>query len=68
LHKKIKDESKSITIAFGIKKKALGLFHDNHSKEYNFPTLFFGHSIPTFECLYQKVIQAELKNINFFFS
>jgi hypothetical protein len=56
----INDESKSITIIPRENLKPLGLFHDKYFEEYNFPTLFFGHSRPTFECSYQKTIQAKL--------
>jgi len=33
--------------------RPLGLFHDIHSKEYNFPALFFGHARPSLTCSHQ---------------
>jgi hypothetical protein len=54
----VDDNDKSITIAPREGFQPLGLFHDVHSKEYNFSMLFFGHSRPSFACTYQKVIQT----------
>jgi hypothetical protein len=53
----IDDDNQSITIVPSEKGfQPLGLFHDIHSKEYNFPTLFFGHARPSLTCSYQKII------------
>jgi hypothetical protein len=40
------------------------LFHDTHSLEYNFLTLFFGHARPFLTCSYRKIVQAKLSNTN----
>jgi hypothetical protein len=45
-----------MTIALGESFRPLGLFHDKHYKKYNFPTLFFGHPRPSFECSHQEII------------
>ncbi len=46
----------------------LGLFHDAHFEEYNFPTLFYGHPRLSFACSYQKIMQVDLININIKFA
>ncbi len=51
----IDDKFKSITITLGESSRPYGLFRDKHYEEYNFPTLFFGHPRPSFECSYQKI-------------
>ncbi len=33
-------------------------------KKIKFPTLFFGHPRPCFQCSYKKIIQLELTNVN----
>ncbi len=52
----VDDNDKSITIAPRKGFQAFGLFHDVHSEEYKFLTLFFGHSKPSLGCTYQKFI------------
>jgi hypothetical protein len=36
----------------------------NISKKKNFPTLFFEHEKPSFDCSYQKIVQVELTSAN----
>ncbi len=60
---KIDDNQDLITIALGEGFQPLGLFCDIHSKNNNFPTLFFGHPRP-FQCSYQKIAQAKLTNVH----
>jgi hypothetical protein len=60
----IDDDLKTLTI---VPKKGfwpLGLYYDLYSKEYNFPTLFYGIPRPYFMCSYQKKIQVELTSAN----
>jgi hypothetical protein len=59
----IDDKSKPIIISLG-ESFIVKLFIDKHYKEYNFPTLFFGYPRPSFECSYQKIVQAKLTRIN----
>jgi hypothetical protein len=42
----IDDDSKNLTIAPREGFQSLGLFCDPYSKEYNFPTFFYGNAIP----------------------
>ncbi len=60
----VDDNGQSITIAPGKGFQPFGLFHDVHSKEYKFPTIFFGHLKPSLGCTYQKIIQAKLTSVN----
>ncbi len=46
----IDGNDKSPTIVPRKKIQLLGLFCDAHSKEYNFPTLFYGHPRPSLAC------------------
>jgi hypothetical protein len=59
----VDDNDKSITIAPRKGFQLLGLFHAIHSKEYNFPTLFFGHSRASLGFTYQIIIQAKLTSL-----
>jgi hypothetical protein len=52
----IDNKSKSITIVLGESFRFLGLFHDKHYEEYNFPNFFSRHPRPSFECSCQKFI------------
>ncbi len=60
----IDDNDKSLTIAPRKGFQPLGLFHDAHSKKYNFPTLFYWHPRPSLACFYQKIVQVDLISIN----
>jgi hypothetical protein len=60
----IENNDKLLTIALKEGSQPLGLFHDAHFKEYNFPTLFYGHPRPSLACYFQKIMQVELININ----
>jgi hypothetical protein len=51
----IDNNDKSLTIALREGSQPLGLLHDAHSKEYNFPTLFYGHPRPSLACSYQRL-------------
>jgi hypothetical protein len=46
----------------------LGLFCDKHSRKHNIPTLFFGQERPSFNCSYQKIVQAKLTSGNIEFA
>jgi hypothetical protein len=52
----IDNNDKSLSIALGKGFQPLGLICDTHSKEYNFPTLFYGHPRPSLACSYQKIV------------
>ncbi len=56
------DKSLAITPNEGF--QLLRLSQDTYSKEYNFPTLFFGYSRPPLKCFYQKITQEKLTNAN----
>jgi len=60
----IDDNDKSITIVFGKGFQPLGLFCDALSKEYSFPTLFYGHLRPSLASSYQKIMQVNPTSIN----
>jgi hypothetical protein len=60
----IDNNDKLLTIALREGSQLFGLFRDAHFKEYNFPTLFYGHRRPSLACYYQKFMQVELININ----
>jgi hypothetical protein len=62
----VDNNCKSLTIALGEGFQPLRLFHDKHSKEYSFLTLFFEHQRPSFNCSYQKIVQVELTSVNKF--
>jgi hypothetical protein len=60
----IDNDSKTLTIVVGGGFWPFGLFYDPYSKKYNFPTLFYDNSTPSFTYPYQKIIQAEFTNVN----
>ncbi len=60
----IDNDSKTLTIALSKGLWPLGLFYDLYSEKYNFPTLFYDNSTPSFTCSYQKIIKVELTNVN----
>jgi len=60
----IDNASKNLTIVLGKGFWPLGLFYDSYSKKYNFPTLFYGNSTPSFTHSCQKIIQVELTSVN----
>ncbi len=60
----IDNDSKTSTIALRKGLWPLGLFYDLYSKKYNFPTLFYDNSTPSFTCSYQKIIHVELTSVN----
>jgi hypothetical protein len=64
----IDNNDKSIIIVLGEGSQLFGLFHDTHFEEYDFSTLFYGHSRPSLACSYQKFVQAKLTSINKKFS
>jgi len=56
----VRNNNKSLTIAPNEGFQLLRLFQDMYCKEYNFPTLFFGHSRPPLKCSYQKIPQEKI--------
>jgi hypothetical protein len=55
----INDNNKSLTIAPSEGFWLIGLFQDTYFEDYNFSTIFFGHSRPPLKCSYQKIAHVD---------